>query len=270
MAGEGEGTVNSPIVFLTGVSEKGKILTCEKVSCQKGRKLWRKEVMSVAKMVKRSPAPLYFAAAVWLLWGVLLPLYRLSDILLCAGASLLAFAVGKAVFPGQSYETPEKETQEAPKEEKKPETTGNPEVDALIAERDKALSEMRRLNAAIEDPTISAQIDRLESDTQKIVQHVVEHPEKLSQIRKFMNYYLPTTLKLLNAYDRMDDAGISGENIDSTKEKVEKMMGTIVTAFDRQLDALFGDEALDISTDITVMEQMLAREGLGGTQMTAN
>lgn len=270
MVGEGEGTVNSPIVFLTGVSEKGKILTCEKVSCQKGRKLWRKEVMSVAKMVKRSPAPLYFAAAVWLLWGLLLPLYRLSDILLCAGASLLAFAVGKAVFPGQSYETPERETQEAPKEEKKPETTGNPEVDALIAERDKALSEMRRLNAAIEDPTISAQIDRLESDTQKIVQHVVEHPEKLSQIRKFMNYYLPTTLKLLNAYDRMDDAGISGENIDSTKEKVEKMMGTIVTAFDRQLDALFGDEALDISTDITVMEQMLAREGLGGTQMTAN
>ena len=62
----------------------------------------------------------------------------------------------------------------------------------------------------------------------------------------------------------MDAAGISGENIDATKKKVEQMMATISHAFDRQLDALFGDEALDISTDITVMEQMLQREGLGG------
>lgn len=222
----------------------------------------------MVKMVKRSPAPLYFAAAVWLAWGFFLPLYRISDFLLVTAGSILAGVLGKKLFPDEIYETAGT-VQETPKEEKS-ETTGNPEIDALIAERDKAVSEMRRLNDAIEDPTISAQIDRLETDTQKIVRHVVEHPEKLSQIRKFMNYYLPTTLKLLNAYDRMDDAGISGENIDSTKEKVEKMMGTIVTAFDRQLDALFGDEALDISTDITVMEQMLAREGLGGTQLTAN
>lgn len=61
----------------------------------------------------------------------------------------------------------------------------------------------------------------------------------------------------------MDAAGISGENIDATKKKVEQMMATISQAFDRQLDALFGDEALDISTDITVMEQMLQREGAG-------
>ncbi len=223
----------------------------------------------MAKAVKKSPAPLYFAAAVWLLWGFFLPLYRISDFLLVTAGSILAGVLGKKIFPDETYETAGT-VQEPPKEEKKAESTGDPEIDALIAERDKAVSEMRRLNDAIEDPTISAQIDRLETDTQKIVWHVVEHPEKLSQIRKFMNYYLPTTLKLLNAYDRMDDAGISGENIDSTKEKVEKMMGTIVTAFDRQLDALFGDEALDISTDITVMEQMLAREGLGGTQMTAN
>ena len=96
---------------------------------------------------------------------------------------------------------------------------------------------------------------------------VVSEPQKLPQIRKFMNYYLPTTLKLLNAYDRMDAAGVSGANIDGTMGKIETMMNTVVVAFDRQLDALFADEALDISTDITVMEQMLAREGIGGTQM---
>ena len=79
-----------------------------------------------------------------------------------------------------------------------------------------------------------------------------------------MNYYLPTTLKLLNAYDRMDDTGISGDNISTTKQKVENMMDTIVKAYEKQLDALYGEEALDISTDITVMENLLAQEGLGG------
>lgn len=77
-----------------------------------------------------------------------------------------------------------------------------------------------------------------------------------------MNYYLPTTLKLLNTYDRMGAQGVSGGNIGATMERVENIMGTIVTAFEKQLDALFGAEALDISTDITVLENMMAREGL--------
>ena len=94
-------------------------------------------------------------------------------------------------------------------------------------------------------------------------------PAKLPQIRKFMDYYLPTALKILNAYDRMDSTGVSGENITGTKEKVENIMGTIVTAFERQLDGLFGADAMDISTDISVLETMLAREGLAGERMEA-
>ena len=105
---------------------------------------------------------------------------------------------------------------------------------------------------------------------QKIIDAVVAQPTKLPQIRQFMNYYLPTTLKLLNAYDRMDSTGASGVNIDGTKGKVESMLGTICTAFDKQLDALYGAEALDISTDITVMEQMLAREGIGSTEQKSD
>ncbi|MEA4934265.1 MAG: 5-bromo-4-chloroindolyl phosphate hydrolysis family protein [Lawsonibacter sp.] len=136
-----------------------------------------------------------------------------------------------------------------------------------MKERDRALSEMRRLNDNIPDERISAQIDHLEEVTKKIIDQVVAQPKKLLQISRFMDYYLPTTLKILNAYDRMDSAGISGSNIDATKQKVEGMMGVISQAFDKQLDALFGEEALDISTDITVMENLLAREGLGGMNM---
>ena len=94
-------------------------------------------------------------------------------------------------------------------------------------------------------------------------------PEKLPKIRKLMDYYLPTTLKLLNAYDRMSVAGIGGENINATKEKVENMMTTIVESFKKQYDALFGTDALDISTEISVLETMMVREGFAGERMEA-
>lgn len=225
----------------------------------------------MARVVKKSVVPIYLVAALWLIWGCFFPLYRPLHFVLAVLVSAVVFFIGRVLFPDRAYNTPESkhktEQQPKPKAVPKPEGTGNPEIDALIAERDRAVSEMRRLNDNIEDPAISAQIDRLEATTKKIIAQVVHTPAKLPQIRKFLNYYLPTTLKLLNAYDRMDDAGVSGTNIDGTKGQIEDMMDTIVTAFDRQLDALFGDEALDISADITVMEQMLAQEGIGGMTM---
>lgn len=231
----------------------------------------------MATIKKKSVAPFYAVAAVWLLWAVVGPLYTVGHIIGAAVVSVIVFILAKAIWPDKEWTTPEptpapekaaprQTAQEAPKAPEK-KTTGNPEIDALIDERDKAVSEMNRLNDSIRDPGISAQIDRLESTTKRIIDVVVEQPAKLPQIRKFLNYYLPTTLKLLNAYDRMDAVGVSGVNIDGTKGKIEDMMNTVCAAFDKQLDALFGDEALDISTDITVLEQMLAREGIGGTQL---
>lgn len=155
-------------------------------------------------------------------------------------------------------------------EPKKPErkSTGDAELDKMIEDKDKAVEEMHRLNDAIDDEKISSQIEHLETVTEKIVEYIVEHPNKKGQVSKFFSYYLPTTLKLLNAYDRMDDAGISGTNIDGTKGQVTEMMDTALEAFDKQLDALFGDEALDVTTDIKVMENMLKAEGLTGDEIT--
>ena len=217
----------------------------------------------MAKHIKRSVIPIYLIGGVWLVFALFFSLHTLADYALCAVVSAAVFVVGKAVFP-------EEPKQEKKQEEKKQETTGDPELDKLIQERDRAVSEMRRLNDSIEDETISAQIDHLEEVTRKIIGEVVKQPKKLPQIRRFLNYFLPTTLKILNAYDRMDSAGIAGDNISTTKAKVENMMGTIVQAFDKQLDALFGAEAMDISTDITVMENLLAQEGLSGKDKTAS
>jgi len=134
-------------------------------------------------------------------------------------------------------------------------------LEALVAD------ELRRLDENIEDAKLSAQIVHMEEVTGKIFDIVAGQPAKLPQLRRFLNYYLPTTLKLLNAYDRMGAAGVEGANIDGTMGRIDAMMDKVVEAFDKQLDALFADEALDISTDITVLEQMLAQEGLGGMQM---
>ena len=222
----------------------------------------------MAKVVKKPVLPIYAVGVVWLMFALFFSLHTMMDYILCVLASALVFAVASAICPAKTFEVPDKQEKQAEKQEpvkeKKPASTGNKEIDELIQERERALSEMRRLNDAIEDEKISAQIDHLEEVTRKIIDQVVAEPKKLPQIRKFMSYYLPTTLKILNAYDRMDAVGISGQNIDATKDKVEGMLDTIVIAFDKQLDSLFGAEALDISTDITVLENLLAREGLTG------
>lgn len=230
----------------------------------------------MAKHVKRSVLPIYLVGVTSLIYALVFPLRRPVHYALCAAVCAVVFVVGKAIFPDKVYAMPgeekagEKEDKkEEPPKKEAPKSTGNPEIDALLKERERALGEMRRLNDNIADEKISAQIDHLEEVTGKIIDQVVAQPRKLPQIRRFLDYYLPTTLKILNAYDRMDAVGISGSNIDTTKGKVENMMDTIVKAFDRQLDALFGEEALDISTDITVMENLLAREGLGGMNLGA-
>ena len=227
----------------------------------------------MARIRKKSTVPIYAVGVTWLVWGLMFPLYRPAHYIAAALVSLVVYLLGRTLIwkdriilvpDAPKKEEPVQKPPEEPKEAAPEEPAGSPETEALLKEKRLALQEMRRLNDSIQDPELSRQIDHLEEITGKILDHVVQHPNKQPQIRRFLNYYLPTTIKLLNAYDRMDDAGVAGTNIDGTMGKIETMMETIVAAFDRQLDALFADEALDISTDITVLEQMLRSEGLSG------
>ena len=220
--------------------------------------------MATVKKIRRSVAPFYGVAAVWVVYALAFDLYRPTHFVFAAVLSAGVYLLLRAVCKDEEYEV---EIPDPPKPE--PASTGNPELDKMIRDGALAVEEMKRLDENIEDEKISQAIRKLEQTSQAIFQQVREAPEKLPQIRKFMDYYLPTTLKLLNAYDRMSSVGVGGENIDGTKERVEAIMDTIVAAFDKQLDGLFGAEALDVSADITVLETMLAREGLAGDQMKA-
>ena len=220
--------------------------------------------------VRKPVAPFYAAGAVWLIYALCFPLYRPVHYALAAGASAGVFLLVSLLCrdTGTPEIQKEQKAAEVPQKEAEP-STGNAELDKVLKDGRLALAEMKRLDSSIADEGVSAGIARLEQVSGKILEEVERDPKKLPQIRRFMEYYLPTTLKLLNAYDRASSSGISGENVDATKVRVEGMMQTVVAAFEKQLDALYGDEALDISTDITVLENLMAQEGLTDSPLKA-
>lgn len=127
---------------------------------------------------------------------------------------------------------------------------------------DAILREIRQVNDAIPGVVMSQKIDRIEEITSKILEYQRKNPGKESQLRSFLGYYLPTTLKILRAYAQLDAQGVEGENISAAKARIEGMMDKVVEGFEKQLDKLFQDSAMDISSDVSVLEQMLEKDGL--------
>lgn len=212
------------------------------------------------KIRKKSALPFICTAAVWVILSLTLPLYKLSScflLILAAAASYIGFS---RLFPGKTR------TEELPAE---PVRTGDAAIDALLSEGEAAVSEMKRLRGSIRDEQVCARIDALADLTEKIFRDLIDDPADAAQVRRFANYYLPTTLKLLNTYDRMAAQEISGENVSGSMQRISAMLDAAADAYRRQLDALFANQALDIETDITVLETMLKREGLSGGDFDA-
>ena len=124
--------------------------------------------------------------------------------------------------------------------------------------------QIRKRNDDIKDYAVSERIYRIEEHTQNIFDYVTQHPEAMSQIRTFMNYYLPTTLKLLDSYSRIEQVGVAGENMKKSKENIERILDMLVVGFEQQVDKLFSNESLDISSEIKVLETMMKQDGLDG------
>lgn len=215
--------------------------------------------MAVNRRKRKSVSPIYSFAVTWLILSLILPLYRLWALLLVIAASVcVSYLFGKRVGKKQAQEP-------VPAQEAAHEETGHsPEVEAVLQEGNRALSEMGRLYSSIKDAEVRAKINELMRITDKITQDAVDDPSDIPQIKKFLNYYLPTTIKLLNAYDRMSSQGIEGDNLNKSMKSINEMLDEAIVAFRKRLDSLFADQALDIETDIAVMNQMLEREGLSG------
>lgn len=153
--------------------------------------------------------------------------------------------------PAPAPKKPRKKKEETAKEEPKPENTYT-----------KILQQLRSINDAIPGEEMSAKIDRLEDISTRIFTLIAKAPEKKSQMSKFMDYYLPTALKLLDTYATLDQQGLQGQNVTETKSSIENAMDMLIDAFEGQLDKLFQTDALDVSSDIAALQNMLTMDGL--------
>lgn len=195
-----------------------------------------------------SALPLYCAAAVWLIMGLILPMYRLWAIVLTLAVSVAAAILLKKAFPGRDIEVLRRAD------------SGDSEVDRQIEEGRETLRRIHDSNEAIPGEAISARIQRMEDAGAAIFDALEKDVSRAAQVRRFMNYYLPTADKLLSQYRQLSTVS-GGENVNSALEKIEGSMEMIAVAFEKQLDALYRDASLDIETDIQVLETMLQADG---------
>lgn len=166
----------------------------------------------------------------------------------------------------KASEIQEREMQEKEQAEQKLRGTLSEEVQEVIKEGEAYLEEIRSCNEAIPGVEISNKMYHLENVILRIFKRVEQHPELISDLHKFMDYYLPTTVKLLKAYEELDKQPVEGENIKTAKQEIENTLDTINEAFENLLDSFFRNTAWDVSTDISVLKTMLAQERLTGNK----
>lgn len=144
----------------------------------------------------------------------------------------------------------------------------SPEVQQVLDKGNEFLYKIRRSNDAIPGEEISRKISRMELIIAKIFERAKAHPEVIPDLNRLMDYYLPMTVKLLNAYEEMDSQPVQGENITSSKKEIEETIDTLNVAFEKLLDSIFEDTAIDVSSDISVLNTVLAQEGLTEDELT--
>ena len=227
---------------------------------------------------KRSVLPIYAIGAVWLLYRDKLTTFR--GIVSCAIVSAIVYGILRIVLRGKKTQDkpeeaaqpqpvqtqPEPEKKPEPKPEPEPQKDADdglsPELKSVIHQGETSIKTIRRLNDEIPDERMSAQIDLIERLTAQIFDSVRQKPEKLGQIRQFLNYYLPTTIKLMEQYVQLQNQSVRTENIAEGMQKIEGLLDKVIVAFQQQLDTLYESDVVDITADIRVMEQMMASEGL--------
>ena len=223
------------------------------------RKEW--EQMSKSNKSKEKKASLMGFGITLIGLGLLTRPFSLVGILLVAGA---AYVVGKTIgimSGGLDTTTHNKQDMNRAQPVESIPNSGNSAADETLTKGQEMLRQIREANDAIPDPELTKQMYQLEDKCVQLFRTVADKPDKAPQIRKFMNYYLPTTLKMLNSYRDMQNSGVSQGELANARATMRRGMDMVITACQKQLDNLYKDTMLDVSTDIDVLEQMLKRDG---------
>ena len=202
----------------------------------------------------KSVAPVYLLGAVFMLYAFIFPVYRPLYVGIAVAVSVVAYIVGKKLFKDKIIIVPI--------EEQKPSKTGILEADTMLLDGKKYIIRLKELDKLIKNIQISSQIENLLKISEQIFAFIIKNPEKYRKLNTFMDYYYPTALKLLESYVEFDSKAVRGSNIKESLAKISESISKIEDAFSHQLDNLYSDKALDIKTDIKVLENIMAREGV--------
>ncbi|MCD7889134.1 MAG: 5-bromo-4-chloroindolyl phosphate hydrolysis family protein [Oscillospiraceae bacterium] len=159
----------------------------------------------------------------------------------------------------------EEKVKDLAKERQSEKEAKDAKVQEVLDKGNKFIAQIRACNDAIPGEEISGKISRMELIVKRIFERAETNPEVVPDLKKLMDYYLPMTVKLLNAYADMDKQPVQGENIQASKREIEETLDTLNQAFEKLLDELFSDTAMDVSSDISVLNTLLAQEGLKGS-----
>ena len=205
----------------------------------------------------KSAIPIYIAAAIWLVAGLVFPklLMKLPGLLVTAALSVGGYFAGSVLFPGREVEQKI--------------TTGDAAVDQEIEVARQRLENLRKANEAIPDPQITGNLDRMYASGQQIFNELSRDPKKVALVRRFMSYYLPTSEKLMEQYQVLMNAPSKGENITSAMKTIESSLGLAANAFEKCADNLYRDDEMDIDAEIKVMQTMLSGDNLIKTDMNS-
>ena len=205
---------------------------------------------------KKSVIPVYGLMVVWVLYCIFLPLNSVVSFVILVGVGALTYGILYAIFPNKTVSI------EATEE---PQRTGDKKIDTLIADGEKSIADMRGFSNVIFDETVRQKANEIISITDKIFKKLLVEPAVYTQVKRFADFFLPTTVKLLDSYVRFSQSGVEGENITSTIERINTALDTTLVSYRKFFDSLFENQALDIETDISVLDTMLKKEGLTGS-----
>jgi hypothetical protein len=192
-------------------------------------------------------------ATAFALYCLLLPMHRITDLVIALAVAILIYRLAGLIFRGKIVELPREITFEK---------SGNDAADAMIAQGREYIRRLEELGKTIADPKIVGQIAHLQQISIQIFEFIQKNPGHVRKINTFMDYYYPTAIKLLDSYARFDTKSVRGENISEAMAKISDSLSKVEEAFAHQLDNLYSDKALDITTDIAVLENIMKSEGV--------
>ena len=199
----------------------------------------------------KSAVPLYIVAALWIVCSFFVPLYKLSAIIIMLIVSAAVYFLAAKLFPGETVM------------EEVPVDTGDTELDEMIKSGREAMAELDRLEKKF-GGDMAPKLSTLRETLGKILEEAERDENDRRSVKRFTDYYVPVTLKILHSYEMLSSQGGAGENVSEAMGKVENILDLLCTAYEKQLDSMFENESMDVSADVDVLESMIQGSGLAG------